>query len=144
MKLSRMHASPSHYSQLLSYIVTVTESWMLHICLYQQPCRQLASWLQLVRYIMGLVSRKLSLLANYCKRKFVYSYIATCIQKQDWSWMLQYQNMYSRVESASDDPDNLDHQGHLFEGSSGSHPQTKLSGYDLDITCLLENNFGAW
>ena len=45
------------------------------------------------------------------------------------------------VESGSDDLDNL---GHFFDGSSGSHPQTKLSGCDLDITCSLENSVGIW
>ena len=40
-----------------------------------------------------------------------------------------------RVESGLDDPDNLCHLGHFFGGSSGSHPQTKLSGCDPDITC---------
>ena len=49
-----------------------------------------------------------------------------------------------RVESGSDDPDNLGHLGHLFGGSSGSHPQTKLSGCDPDITCSLENSTGIW
>ena len=48
---------------------------------------------------------------------------------------------YNRVESGLDDPDNL---GHFFGGSSGSHPQTKLSGCDLDITCSLENSVGIW
>ena len=46
-----------------------------------------------------------------------------------------------RVESGSDDPDNVGHLGHFFDGSSGSHPQTKLSRYDPDflyIRCLLE------
>ena len=49
----------------------------------------------------------------------------------------------SRVESGLDDPDNL---GHFVGGSSGSHPQTKLSGCDPDITCSLENiiNIGIW
>ena len=37
---------------------------------------------------------------------------------------------WSRVESGSDDPDYLGHLGHFFGGSSGSHPQTKLSGCD--------------
>ena len=36
----------------------------------------------------------------------------------------------SRVESGSDYPDNV---GHFFDGSSGSHPQTKLSGCDPDF-----------
>ena len=49
-----------------------------------------------------------------------------------------------RVESGSDDPDNLGHLGHLFGGLSGSHLQTKLSGCDLDITCSLENGAGIW
>ena len=31
-----------------------------------------------------------------------------------------------------------------FGGSSGSHPQTKLFGCDLDITCSLENSVGIW
>ena len=39
----------------------------------------------------------------------------------------------SRVESGSDDPDNVGHLGHFFEGSSGSHPQTNLSGCDPDF-----------
>ena len=43
------------------------------------------------------------------------------------------QLMYIRVESGSDDPDYLGHLGHLFGGSSGSHPQTKLSGCDPDF-----------
>ena len=38
--------------------------------------------------------------------------------------------LYRRVESGSDDPDNVGHLGHFFDGSSGSHPQTKLSGCD--------------
>ena len=42
-------------------------------------------------------------------------------------------HVYSRVESGSDDPDNVGHLGHFFDGSSGSHPQTKLSGYDPDF-----------
>ena len=28
----------------------------------------------------------------------------------------------TRVESGSDDPDNVGHLGHFFDGSSGSHP----------------------
>ena len=50
----------------------------------------------------------------------------------------------SRVESGSDDPDNLGYLGHFFGGSSGSHPQTKLSECDPDITCSLENSVGIW
>ena len=46
---------------------------------------------------------------------------------------------FVRVESGLDDLDNL---GHFFGGSSGSHPKTKLSGCDPDITCFLEN--GCW
>ena len=38
-----------------------------------------------------------------------------------------------RVESGSDDPDNVGHLGHFFDGSSGSHPQVKLSGCDPDF-----------
>ena len=38
--------------------------------------------------------------------------------------------------TGSDDPDNL---GHFFGGSSGSHPQTKVSGCELEShACLLE------
>ena len=51
-------------------------------------------------------------------------------------------HMHTRVESGSDDPDNLGHLGHIFGESSGSHPQTKLSGCDPDITCL--NSVGIW
>ena len=50
--------------------------------------------------------------------------------------------VYVRVESGSDDLDNLGHLGHFFGGSSGSHPQTKLSGCDPDIICSLENSVG--
>ena len=49
--------------------------------------------------------------------------------------------IHFRVESGLDDPDNL---GHFFGGSGGSHPQTTLSGCDLDITCSLENIVGIW
>ena len=42
-------------------------------------------------------------------------------------------NVQFRVESGSDDPDNVGHLGHFFDGSSGSHPQTKLSGCDPDF-----------
>ena len=45
-----------------------------------------------------------------------------------------------RVESGSDDLDNLGHLGHFFRGSSRSHAQTKLSGCDLDrldIICFM-------
>ena len=38
-----------------------------------------------------------------------------------------------RVESGSDDLDYLGHLSHFFGGSSGSHPQTKLSGCDQDF-----------
>ena len=41
--------------------------------------------------------------------------------------------MVTRVKSGSDDLDNVGHLGHLFDGSSGSHPQTKLSGCDPDF-----------
>ena len=67
------------------------------------------------------------------------------IARQDWlsqvkSRMLTDINYVTvRVESGSDDPDNLGYLGHFFGGSSGSHPQTKLSGCDPDITCSLEN-----
>ena len=44
-----------------------------------------------------------------------------------------YNMVGNRVESGSDDPDNVGHLGHFFDGSSGSHPQTKLSGCDLDF-----------
>ena len=49
-----------------------------------------------------------------------------------------------RVESGSDDPDNLGHLGHFCGGSRGSHLQTKLSGCDPDITRSLENSVGIW
>ena len=39
----------------------------------------------------------------------------------------------SRVESGSNDPNYLGHLGHFFSGSSGSHPQAKLSGCDPDF-----------
>ena len=39
----------------------------------------------------------------------------------------------SRVESGSDDPDYLGHLGYFFGRSSGSHPQTNLSGCDPDF-----------
>ena len=55
-----------------------------------------------------------------------------------------YIMLRGRVESGSDDPDNLGHLGHFFGGSSGSHSQTKLSGCDPDITCSLENSVGIW
>ena len=44
-----------------------------------------------------------------------------------------YRREQTRVESGSDDPDNVGHLGHFFDGSSGSHPQTKLSGCDPDF-----------
>ena len=47
-----------------------------------------------------------------------------------------------RVESGSDDLDNLGHLGHFFGGSSGF--QIKLSGCDPYITCSLENSVGIW
>ena len=43
--------------------------------------------------------------------------------------------MRSRVESGSDDSDSMAHLSHFF---GGSHPQTKLSGCDPDITCSLK------
>ena len=46
---------------------------------------------------------------------------------------------YTRVESGTDDPDNL---GHFFGESNRSHPQTKLFGCDPNITCSLENSVG--
>ena len=50
-------------------------------------------------------------------------------------------SMETRVESGSDDLDNL---GHFFGGLSGSYLQTKLSGCDPDITCSLKNSVGIW
>ena len=41
--------------------------------------------------------------------------------------------MCVRVESGSDDPDNVGHLDHFVDGSSGSHPQTKLSGCEPDF-----------
>ena len=49
-----------------------------------------------------------------------------------------------RVESGLDDLDNLGHLCRFFGRSSGSHPQTKLSGCNLDITFSLENSAGIW
>ena len=46
------------------------------------------------------------------------------------SYMLLVRRMQIRVESGLDDPDNVGHLGHFSDGSSGSHPQTKLSGCD--------------
>ena len=42
-----------------------------------------------------------------------------------------------RVESGSDDPDNVGHLGHFFDGSSGSHPQTELSGRGIEFNSNL-------
>ena len=33
----------------------------------------------------------------------------------------------TRIESGSDDPDNLSHLGHFYDGSSGSHLQTEFN-----------------
>ena len=55
---------------------------------------------------------------------------------------LMYNGPSIRVESGSDDLDNLGHLGHFFGGSSGSHLQTKLSGCDHDIMRSLENTVG--
>ena len=52
--------------------------------------------------------------------------------------------LWNRVESRSDDPDNLGHLSHLFGQSSGSHSRAKLSGCDPDITHSLENSVGIW
>ena len=60
---------------------------------------------------------------------------STCLMKSSVKCM---HGWLIRVESGLDDPDNV---GHFFDGSSGSHPQTKLSGCDPDfwyIRCLLE------
>ena len=49
-------------------------------------------------------------------------------------------NDHTRVESGSDDPDNL---GHFLVGQVGLiHKLAKLSGCDPDITCSLENSVG--
>ena len=47
--------------------------------------------------------------------------------------ILVFSAIHIKVESGSDDPDNVGHLGHFFDGSSGSHPQTKLSGCDPDF-----------
>ena len=47
-----------------------------------------------------------------------------------------------RVESGSDDPDNLGHLGHFLVGQVtqvGLIRKPKLSGCDPDITCSLEH-----
>ena len=78
-------------------------------------------------------------------RCFCLVYKATLLAVVDLQYTLSYCTVVSsRVESGSDDPDYLGHLGHFFGGSSGSHPQTKLSECDLDITCSLENNAGIW
>ena len=41
--------------------------------------------------------------------------------------LVGYYSINTRVESGSDDPDNVCHLSHFCDGSSGSHPQTKLS-----------------
>ena len=51
-----------------------------------------------------------------------------------WKHVSQCFVFYIRVESGSDDPDNMGHLGHFFDGSSGSHPQTKLSGCDPNFS----------
>ena len=43
--------------------------------------------------------------------------------------------VYSRVESRLDDPDNL---GYFFDGSSWSHPQTKINY--LDVTQIFNRS----
>ena len=50
----------------------------------------------------------------------------------------------NRVESESDDLDNLLLLVSFFAGSSGSHLQTKLFECDPGITCSLENSLGMW
>ena len=52
--------------------------------------------------------------------------------------------VFIRVDSGLNDPDNLGHLGYFFGGSSGSYPQTKLSGCDPDITCSLENSVNSY
>ena len=54
---------------------------------------------------------------------------------------LQHLKVHFRVKSGSDDPDNVGHLGHFFEGSSGSHPQTKLSGCDPDILVATSGSY---
>ena len=58
--------------------------------------------------------------------------------------MCPYIVFRTRVESGLDDLDNLGHLGHFFGWSSGSHPQSELSGCDLDIKSSLENSIGIW
>ena len=43
----------------------------------------------------------------------------------------------SRVESGSDDLDDVGHLGNFFDGSGGFHLQTKLSGCDLDFYMFI-------
>ena len=49
-----------------------------------------------------------------------------CIKQISYGCVLTYTmpglKVDVRVESGPDDPDNLGHLGHLFGGSSGSHP----------------------
>ena len=42
-------------------------------------------------------------------------------------------SIVTRLERGSDDPDDVGHLGDFFDGSSGSHPQIKLSGCDRQI-----------
>ena len=63
------------------------------------------------------------------------SSIAGHSEKINWKYKILTvkDTVATRVESRSDDPDYLGHLGHFFGGSSGSHPQTKLSGCELDF-----------
>ena len=47
--------------------------------------------------------------------------------------MMMLHVQYCRIESGSDDLDNVGHLGYFFDGSSGSHLQTKLSRCDPDF-----------
>ena len=64
---------------------------------------------------------------QYCDKDFNMH----CMHVHCTMWMNEI--TVTRVESGSDDPDNVGHLGHFFDVSSGSHSQTKLSGCDQDI-----------
>ena len=47
------------------------------------------------------------------------------------------------VKSGSDDPDDVGHLGHLFDGSSGSHPQTIYIIWMMFLYTLQASNMAA-
>ena len=59
--------------------------------------------------------------------------LRNCFEQEGYFFDFLLQDIGTRVESGLDDPDYLGHLGNFFGGSSRSHPQTKLSGCDLDF-----------